>query len=421
MPDSFSRVARLHPAQVENRSLARRGRLIALGILAGLLISALASVAIWAIVIQKTAHAGDFQLLLPLALLLLPVMLWQVHRHLSIRPRLRITPERIEIFPRGLNPLAPARRVDASGVQSAHLLRDADGLRLVLSRQKAPPVVLNLLWDAAPDILGWLARIPVPLHDGPRTLDASQLQQAWLSPDAWKESPERQLDFAWHFNLPFLYGRILARRKTVTAQDLERYYRLLRTWADFLFLQEAASDVARCLPDFALPREDRFRIACVLRVRQEMESALHELANLPGLEEIPPELLEEWRTHLKYRNLPPLPYSGMATRLLSGVSHFARVRDDGTLETRDGTVSLKTFVAARLPQRAFNTAPLELHDILGRTSRINQDEAETLRDVRRMAPHVLYIHAQSYISLATRMQLRKIIRTFLISSKNKNG
>lgn len=418
MKTLFEGTTKLHPAYIENQSLSRRGRIIALAVLLGFLLSALVSIAIWAIFIQKTATVADLQLLLPLIILAIPIGFWQLHRYFHARPRLRITDQHIDILPRGLFPLTPAKRVEAIGVQSAHILRNADGAYLVLVRKNASPVEMHLLWDSAAIILDFLDRHQIILHDGARQVEAKTLKDAWISPANWKTASNTQrLSFAWNFHLPFLYGHWLARQHTVTASDLERFYRLLRTWADFLFLQDAAGSVGKCLPEFVLPLEDRFRIACVLRVQSEIENAMRALEKANNHEEILPKQLENWRAQFKYRNLPPPPYSSITTRLLSGISHYAHVHEDGTLETREQKTSLEQFVAVRFPQRAFHTAPLELHDILGRTCRMNQNETNLLRDIRRIAPHILYIHVQSYISINTRLQLKKIIKKFRDTSK----
>lgn len=402
-------ILRPHPAATWNRSLERRIRVIGLSILGGLLLSGLAAVALWAIVIRGTAEASDLTLLFPLLLIAMVLATVAGHRYLATRPAVRLEPDRLTVWFRGLNPFTatvhPLRR---DRLLPARLLEEADGLTLVLQERKGPLLRLPLACGAFPALAAWLLEddgVMAPA-DRERLLE---LQEAFLEPAAWHRpegepgaAMERRLNFLYRFSLSFAFRRLLATKPDPTVDDLERFYRMSRLGTDLLYLHELAGEVSRLRPGFALPREDAFRIACVLRVRTETERALADLEAVERPEELPAELVARWRTNLKYHDLPSPPYSGLAARLLSGVSHYAHVHPDGVIHTHDGDTHVKHFVAVRYTEKWMNTSPLEVIDLAGRVMRVNQEEAATCTALRLASPHILHLHLASYMAFRDR-------------------
>jgi len=402
-------ILRPHPGAEWNLSIARRPRVIGLSILAGLLMSMLAAVSIWAIFIRKTADLTDLSMLFPLALLGMLFATAAVHRYLVIRPRVRLEADRITVWNRGLNPwTATVQVLRVTDWQPVQLLQESSGLTCVLQTKKGATVRLPLAVDRAPELIDWLLSHDEHLDPACRAR-LPLLRDAFSPRDQWAGAPlTARLEFLYAYALPIAYRALLHRKLRPTGEDLERHYRMCRLTADFLFLHELAGEVSRLRPEFALPREDAFRIACVMRVRPEIERSLATLEAMTTHEELPTRHLERWRRNLKYKDLAAPPYSGVTARLLAGVSHYAHVRPDGSVQTHDGEVHLENFVAVRYTERWLNTAPLEVIDLAGRTMRINQDEAATCTAIRLVAPHVLHIHVSSYMAIRDRWQFRKL-------------
>jgi hypothetical protein len=396
-------ILRPHPAASWNRSLERRIRVILLAILGGLLLSGLVAVALWAIVIRGTAEVSDLSLLFPVLLVAMVLVTVAAHRHLAARPAVRLERDRLTVWSRGLNPFTltvhPLRR---GRLLPVGLLQDPQGLCLILQEPQGPVVRLPLAVGVFPALAAWLLEGEGPVTPAVRER-LEGLRKAFVEPADWpRTEASPRLDFLFSFSLPFAFRRLLAAKPEPTADDLERFYRMSRVGADFLYLHELAGEVSRLLPGFALPREDAFRIACVLRVRTELERALAELESVETPEELPKELVTRWKTHLKYHDLSAPPYSGLATRLLSGVAHFAQVSPEGDIHTRDGDTHVNHFVAVRYTEKWMNTSPLEVIDLAGRVMRVNQDEAATCTALRLAAPHILHLHVASYMAFRDR-------------------
>ncbi len=409
MAQSLRMILRPHPGTSWNLSLERRPRLIGLSILVGLLLSGLAAVSVWAIYIRKTADASDLQLLFPAAMLGVVFMTAGVHRFLVARPRVLLEADKITIWNRGLNPWTSTVRVlRVNTLLPLQTLAEAHGLTLILQPEKGTPLQLPLAIERAPELLDWLADHEDRLHPSLRA-QLPRLRAAFLPAGQWSGAPlDARLDFLFFYSLPFAFRSLLTKKKHPSEEDVERFYRMSRLTADFLYLHELAGEVSRLRPDFALPREDAFRIACVMRVKTELEQSLRALEDLSTREEIPAGHVERWKRNFKYKDIPAPPYSGIGARLLAGVSHYARVRPDGTLLTHDGEVHVDQFVAVRYSMKWLNTAPLEVIDLAGRTMRVNQEEAATCLAIRLVAPHILHIHTHSYMAIRDRLQFRQL-------------
>jgi len=404
-------ILRPHPAAAWNRSLERRVRVIGLALIGGLLLSALASVALWAIVIRGTADWSDLTLLFPVGLLAMVLGTVAVHRHLAARPAVRFEPDRLTVWRRGLNPFtATVHPLRADRLLPARLLEETSGLTLILREEKGPLFRLPLACDAFPALAAWLDGHDALLEPAVRERLAG-LREAHVPAAAWRGTAlEGRLEYLYRFALPFAYRRLAADLPAPTGEDLERFYRMSRIGADFLYLHELAREVSRLRPAFALPREDALRIACVLRVRTELDRALADLEAVSEPEELPATLLERWRRHLKYKDLQAPPYSGIAARLLSGISHYAHIRPDGTIHTHDGDTHVDHFVAVRYTEKWLNTSPLEVIDLAGRVMRVNQDEAETCTALRLASPHLLHLHVASYLAFRDRWWFSRLRR-----------
>lgn len=417
MPDvsPAKSILRPHPATAWNRSLERRIRIIVLSILGGLLLSGLAAVALWAIVIRETAEAADLTLLFPVLLVAMVLVTVAAHRHLAARPAVRLEPGRLTVWFRGLNPFTatvhPLRR---DRLLPVGLLQEPKGLILVLQEPDGPMVRLPLAVGVFPALAAWLLDGDGPVSPVVRA-QLEGLQKVFVEPAAWPRAElNPRLDFLFRFCLPFAFRRSLASKPEPTTDDLERFYRMSRVGSDFLYLHELAGEVSSLLPGFALPREDAFRIACVLRVRTELDRALAALEAVETPEELPKELVARWRSHLKYHDLPAPPYSGLTARLLSGVAHYAHVRPEGDIRTHDGDTHVNHFVAVRYTEKWMNTSPLEVIDLAGRVMRVNQDEAPTCTALRLAAPHLMHLHVASYAAFRDRWwfsRLKRKIRT----------
>ncbi|MBU1243495.1 hypothetical protein KKD52_03660 [Myxococcota bacterium] len=409
MAHGLKMILRPHPGASWNLSLERRPRLIGLSILGGLLLSGLAAVSVWAIFIRQTADASDLQLLFPAGMLGLLFLTAGVHRFLVARPRVLLEDDKITLWNRGLNPWTSTVRVlRVNTLLPVQALAEARGLTCVLQPGKGEPIQLLLASDRAPELLDWLAAHEDRLHPSLRAM-LPRLRTAFLPKGEWSHAPlDARLDFLYFYSLPFAFRSLVTKKPRPTEEDVERFYRMSRLSADFLYLHELANEVARLRPDFALPREDAFRIACVMRVKNEIEQSLRALEALQTREEIPAGHVERWKRNFKYKDIAAPPYSGIGARLLAGVSHYARVSPDGTLHTHDGEVHVEQFVAVRYAMTWLNTAPLEVIDLAGRTMRINQEEAATCMAIRLVAPHILHIHTHSYMAIRDRLQFRKL-------------
>jgi len=409
MPAPVKMILRPHPGTSWNRSLERRTRVIGLSILAALLLSALVAVSIWAIVIRGTADVSDLSLLFPLLLLGMLFATAAVHRFLVVRPKVQLDDDRITVWNRGLNPLTATVRVfRLANLRPIQMLPEASGLNLVLQTEKGEMVRLPLACGRAPELVVWLAAHDDRLSPACRAR-LPQLREAFLPAAGWAQAPlQARLDFLYAYCLPFAFRALLVKKEQPTGEDLERFYRSSRLSSDFLYLHELALEVARLRPGFTLPIEDAFRIACVMRVRTELERSLAALEAVETPEEIPAGHVARWKRNFKYKDLAAPPYSGIGARVLAGVSHYARVRPDGSVQTHDGEVHLENYVAVRYPEKWLNTAPLEVIDLAGRIMRVNQDEADTCLAIRLAAPHVLHIHIHSYMAIRDRLHFRKL-------------
>ncbi len=408
---------RPHPAAFLNRGMERRWRLVLLSIFTGGFISALAAITFHAVSVRGIHSLLDLALLFPLGFFFLFVggALW--HGILSSRPRIRLEAERITLQNRGINPFtAETVSLSVDSITRVALYRQPFGIQLVLFGKKNRLLRIPLACRDIHPVLDWVLRLTAANNTAVRK-ELNQLRDGFLTPDAFRlATPESRRQFSFCYSLPYLYRSLCAQKPGLNPSDLEQYYEMSRLVLDFMRLQEVASDYVLYLPEYALPAEDLFRISCVLRMKKEVERTFDHLLELKSGCEISPELRTRWKEHLKYRDLPSPPYSGIGARLLSGLSHYARILPSGMIQTHEKQTDPAQYIAMRRTEKWLGTSPLEVIDLFGRTMRINQDEHETLIRLRILFPHIMFIHPASYIEIQDRIIYKKIKKSFKITT-----
>lgn len=388
--------SRIHPAAVVNGRKKRFLRVIAFGTASGAILSLIIGFGLAQVIKNKSVSPLiDFSFIFPIAVLLITIGILFALRYVMNNYTLTVSNNIINFkrfFSQGISiPLSEVEECIFKYIPGGTVLLVKTGnkqIQIDLTRVNSNEF-MELLYKFNPEIFK-------VCYD---------LIQNWIDPLKLKDaSSENLLRFYLQYGLDENASDMLSNLKNIDQIHLEKLYLLDRVNLDFLLMSEIIPSYLKFLKN-RLPKEDFIRISIILH--QKTDELISDSLNISP-ETIDNELLEKWKTTIKFRKYPVMPYGSIGSKIMQGTGNYLFLDKDKMLRWRDGSLDPVWITGYCASYGVLGISDVEIYDISGRRFTINREPFETLVMLRTHLPWAMELGKGSYLAAKTRLRRKRL-------------